>query len=54
MSIPQPINDNLKYNEILSFEDRKKRSNSLLLKYKDKYPVILEKSRFNNLLVILT
>ncbi len=27
-----------------SFEDRKNRSNSLLLKYQDKFPVILEKS----------
>jgi len=33
-----------KYSEMSSFEDRKKRSNSLLLKYPDKYPVILEKS----------
>jgi hypothetical protein len=38
----QPITQ--KYIEITSFEDRKKRSNSLLLKYPDKYPVILEKS----------
>ena len=44
MSI-QPINQILKYNEITSFEERKKRSNSLLLKYTDKYPVILEKSK---------
>lgn len=33
-----------KYTESTSFEERKKRSNSLLFKYKDKYPVILEKS----------
>jgi len=37
-------NINQKYIEITSFEDRKTRSNSLLLKYPDKYPVILEKS----------
>jgi GABA(A) receptor-associated protein len=37
-------NINKKYIEITSFEDRKTRSNSLLLKYPDKYPVILEKS----------
>jgi GABA(A) receptor-associated protein len=42
MSIPQ--NDS-KYKDIVSFEDRKKRSASLLLKYQDKYPVILEKSK---------
>ena len=34
----------IKYIESISFEDRKKRSNSLLLKYSDKIPVILEKS----------
>ena len=42
MSIPQ--NDS-KYKDTMSFEDRKKRSASLLLKYQDKYPVILEKSK---------
>lgn len=42
MSIPQ--NDS-KYKDTMSFEDRKKRSTSLLLKYQDKYPVILEKSK---------
>jgi len=44
MSIPQNNNIYTKYIESTSFEDRKKRSNSLLFKYKDKYPVILEKS----------
>ncbi len=39
MSIPQKS-----YRESTSFEERKKRSNSLLLKYPDKIPVILEKS----------
>jgi GABA(A) receptor-associated protein len=43
MSIPQD-NQFIKYVNTISFEDRKKRSNSLLLKYKDKFPVILEKS----------
>jgi GABA(A) receptor-associated protein len=43
MSIPT-TNLDIKYIESTSFEDRKKRSNSLLLKYPDKYPVILEKS----------
>ncbi len=42
MSIPQ--NDS-RYKDTMSFEDRKKRSTSLLLKYSDKYPVILEKSK---------
>ncbi len=42
MSIPQ--NDS-RYKDTMSFEDRKKRSASLLLKYSDKYPVILEKSK---------
>ncbi len=42
MSIPQ---NNNKYKDTMSFEDRKKRSTSLLLKYQDKYPVILEKSK---------
>ena len=41
MSIPD---HSVKYIDSLSFEDRRKRSSSLLLKYKDKYPVILEKS----------
>jgi hypothetical protein len=35
---------NVKYINSISFEDRKKRSNSLLQKYPDKIPVILEKS----------
>jgi hypothetical protein len=35
----------VKYIETMSFEDRKKRSNSLLQKYPDKIPVILEKSK---------
>lgn len=43
MSISQSINKNLKYSDS-SFEDRKKKSNILLLKYPDKFPVILEKS----------
>ncbi len=34
----------VKYIESISFEARKKRSNSLLSKYPDKIPVILEKS----------
>jgi len=42
MSIPQ---NNNKYKDTMSFEDRKKRSNSLLSKYQDKIPVILEKSK---------
>jgi len=42
MSIPQ---NNNKYKDTLSFEDRKKRSVSLLSKYQDKIPVILEKSK---------
>ncbi len=42
MSIPQ--NDS-RYKDTMSFEDRKKRSASLLLKYQDKIPVILEKSK---------
>ena len=40
----------LKYIENTSFEERKKRSNSLLIKYSDKYPVILEKSKRDNYL----
>ena len=32
------------YKEITTFEERKKRSSSLLTKYSDKIPVILEKS----------
>jgi microtubule-associated protein 1 light chain len=43
MSIPAQISD-IKYIESTSFEYRIKRSNSLLLKYPDKTPVILEKS----------
>jgi GABA(A) receptor-associated protein len=39
-----PNNQMINYREITSFEERKKRSNSLLLKYTDKIPVILEKS----------
>jgi GABA(A) receptor-associated protein len=39
-----PNNQMINYREITSFEERKKRSNSLLLKHKDKLPVILEKS----------
>ena len=35
----------IKYIESISFEDRKRRSNSLLLKYPEKIPVILEKSK---------
>jgi hypothetical protein len=50
MSIPQPINNNLKYNEILPFEDRIKKSKVLLEKYPDKIPVILEKSKKDKLL----
>ena len=50
MSIPQPINNNLKYNEILPFEDRIKKSKILLDKYPDKIPVILEKSKKDKLL----
>ncbi len=33
-----------KYNEITSYEERKNKSSLLLLKYPDKYPIILEKS----------
>ncbi len=47
MSMSDPKSDNIlnvKYINSLSLEDRKKRSNSLLLKYPDKIPVILEKS----------
>jgi hypothetical protein len=43
MSVPAQISK-IKYIESTSFEDRIKRSNSLLLKYPDKTPVILEKS----------
>ena len=43
MSIP-PNNQILNYSESTSFEERKKKSALLLLKYSDKYPVILEKS----------
>ena len=39
MSIPT-----LSFKEITSLEERKQRSNTLLSKYKDKIPVILEKS----------
>ncbi len=45
MSIPQNNLKDCNYKDIMSFEDRKKRSNSLLLKYQDKFPVILEKSK---------
>ncbi len=48
MSIQGQKSDNIqdiKYIESISFEDRKKRSNSLLSKYPDKIPVILEKSK---------
>jgi GABA(A) receptor-associated protein len=39
-----PNNQMINYREITSFEERKKRSDSLLLKYANKLPVILEKS----------
>jgi hypothetical protein len=39
-----PNNQMINYREITSFEERKKRSNALLLKYTDKLPIILEKS----------
>jgi hypothetical protein len=39
-----PNNQMINYREITSFEERKKRSSSLLLKYKEKLPIILEKS----------
>jgi hypothetical protein len=43
MSIPaQSVSQS--YKEISSFDERKKRSNSLLNKFSDKIPVILEKS----------
>ncbi len=41
-------NKKFKYIDSVPFEDRKKRSQSLLFKYKDKYPVILEKSSKDN------
>ncbi len=44
MSTPQLVNQNLKYDEILTFEDRIKKSALLLSKYPDKFPIILEKS----------
>jgi len=47
MSIKDSKSENIldvKYINSLSFENRKKRSNSLLQKYPDKIPVILEKS----------
>ncbi len=47
MSIKDQKSENIldvKYIDSVSFEDRKKRSNSLLLKFPDKIPVILEKS----------
>jgi hypothetical protein len=47
MSIQDSKSNNIqdiKYINSVSFEDRKKRSNSLLLKFPDKIPVILEKS----------
>ncbi len=40
----------IKYIESMSFEDRKKRSNTLLQKYTDKIPVILEKSKQDKVL----
>ena len=43
MSIPAQISE-IKYIESTSFEDRKRKFNSLSLKYPDKTPVILEKS----------
>jgi len=48
MSIKDSKSENIldvKYINSFSFEDRKKRSNSLLHKYPNKIPVILEKSR---------
>lgn len=39
-----PNNQMINYREITSFEERKKRSDLLLLKYANKLPVILEKS----------
>lgn len=44
MSIPHN-NLEINYRESASFEERKKRSNTLLSKYPDKIPVILEKSK---------
>ncbi len=41
-SIAQSVSQS--YKEIITFDERKKRSNSLLTKYSDKIPVILEKS----------
>ncbi len=48
MSIQGQKSNNIqdsKYIESVSFEDRKKKANSLLTKYPDKIPVILEKSK---------
>ena len=48
MSIPA-----LSFKEITSLEERKQRSNTLLSKYKDKIPVILEKSNRDKYLPII-
>lgn len=44
MSIQTQISE-IKYIESLSFDDRKKKFNSLMAKFPDKIPVILEKSK---------
>ena len=52
MSILNRSSDNtdVKYIDSLSFDARKKRFNSLLLKFPDKIPVILEKSKVDKYL----
>ena len=43
-------NSDVKYIDCLSFNERKKKCNSLLSKYPDKIPVILEKSKVDKYL----
>ena len=44
------INTDVKYIDSLSFDERKKKHDSLLLKFPDKIPVILEKSKVDKYL----
>ena len=52
MSVLNRSSDNtdVKYIDSLSFDARKKKFNSLLLKFPDKIPVILEKSKVDKYL----